>query len=395
VSRQREFLADASAVQFTRNPEGIAGALKRIGAAVFGSKLVSPRAAEASHMYFAQGISGLFATHPPLEERIRRLDPAWDGKFPPPLPADALAAFEADESAAGFAVTAAGDVTADPRVPAQSLEHAAQQVGNPTEIHRVYVRQLLATIPPAIREAAQEPYGARALVYAFLLDRDADIRAKQLLTLEQWADDILFELTLRLAKPVNQLDVRARLPVIDMMLPALRALSPSQYQEFARCFDQLVRADERFSLFEWMLHQILLRHLRPQFEPVHPPQIRYYGLQRLAGPCSVLLSALARESRHNDAIAFDAGARRLGEVAVRLLPPEESGLRQLQEALQELAHTAPKQRARLIEACGAAICADFAVNPAEAELLRAICDMLDCPLPPLLPGQAVPSAPGV
>ena len=107
VSRQREFLADASAVQFTRNPEGIAGALKRIGAAVFGSKLVSPRAAEASHMYFAEGVSSLFATHPPLAERIRRLDPQWDGKFPPPLAADAVAGL-AGEEAAGLVGEEAG-----------------------------------------------------------------------------------------------------------------------------------------------------------------------------------------------------------------------------------------------------------------------------------------------
>ena len=95
VSRQREFLADASAVQFTRNPEGIAGALKRIGAAVFGSKLIGPRAAEASHMYFAEGVASLFATHPPLNIRIRAIDPDWDGKFPPPLPTDAVAGVEA------------------------------------------------------------------------------------------------------------------------------------------------------------------------------------------------------------------------------------------------------------------------------------------------------------
>src|SRR3954470_11994807 len=101
VSRQREFLADASAVQFTRNPEGIAGALKRIGAAVFGSKLISPRAAEASHMYFAEGVASLFATHPPLDVRIRAIDPDWDGKYPPALPTDAVVGVES-EGAEGF-----------------------------------------------------------------------------------------------------------------------------------------------------------------------------------------------------------------------------------------------------------------------------------------------------
>src|SRR3954451_19391576 len=107
VSRQREFLADASAVQFTRNPEGIAGALKRIGAAVFGSKLIGPRAAEASHMYFAEGVASLFATHPPLNIRIRAIDPDWDGKFPPPLPSDAVVSLES-EGAEGFIEGMAG-----------------------------------------------------------------------------------------------------------------------------------------------------------------------------------------------------------------------------------------------------------------------------------------------
>jgi hypothetical protein len=188
---------------------------------------------------------------------------------------------------------------------------------------------------------------------------------------------------------MNQLNVRARLPLIDLTLPALRALSRSQYEEFARSFDELVRADRRLNLFEWALQQILLRHLRPQFEPVRPRQVQYYGLQRLADPCSVLLSALARESRHDDTRAFEAAARELPEVPVQLLPPEGSGLQQVRDALTELVHVAPKQRARLVNACGAAICADSAVNVAEAELLRAICDLLDCPMPPLLPGQEV------
>jgi hypothetical protein len=141
------------------------------------------------------------------------------------------------------------------------------------------------------------------------------------------------------------------------------------------------------------LQQILLRHLKPQFEPVKPPQTRYYGLQRLAGPCSVLLSALARESRHDDEAAFNAGAGQLPDVPVELLPREAYDLNQLHDALRELAHAAPKQRARLVNACGAAICADAAVGVAEAELLRAICDMLDCPMPPLLPGQEVSPLP--
>ncbi|HAS8133966.1 TPA: Zn-dependent protease, partial [Vibrio vulnificus] len=85
ISRQREFLADASAVQFTRNDQGIAGALKKIGSYSYGSTLDARATSEFSHMMFGQaqlsGLSRFFATHPPLEERIRRIEPQWDGRF--------------------------------------------------------------------------------------------------------------------------------------------------------------------------------------------------------------------------------------------------------------------------------------------------------------------------
>jgi Zn-dependent protease with chaperone function len=390
VSRQREYLADASAVQFTRNPGGIAGALKRIGAAVFGSKLASPCAAEASHMYFASGVASLFATHPPLDDRIRRLEPQWDGAFPPAIPADAVVGFDGT-GAAAFVGHASAEVEAQypESVPVETVLHAADQVADPSTTHRKYVRELVAAMPQSVVQAAHEPYGARAVIYASLLDRDAEVRAAQLRALERLADANVFELTLRLVPAVSQLDVRARLPLVDMTLPALRALSRSQYETFSRAFVELVQADKRLGLFEWTLHQILLRHLRPQFESAEPGPIKYYGLQRLAGQCSVLLSVLARASQRDDDIAFAAGARRLEGASVQLLPHEACTLDALEDALEELSQTAPKIRQQLVDACAACICADAAVNVSEAELLRAICDMLDCPMPPLLPGQDV------
>jgi uncharacterized tellurite resistance protein B-like protein len=207
--------------------------------------------------------------------------------------------------------------------------------------------------------------------------------------LQKNADPNIFELTLQLVKAVNQLDDRGQLPLVDMSLPALRALSVAQYNEFIKCFLALVDADRRISLFEWTLHHILLRHLRPQFEAVKPPQVVYYGLQQLGQQCSVLLSALARASQQDDNAAFDAGARHIPEANLRLLPPEACGLNALDQALHDLAQVTPKQRARVVGACASCICADAAVNVTECELLRAICDMLDCPMPPLVAGQEV------
>jgi Zn-dependent protease with chaperone function len=393
ISRQREFLADASAVQFTRNPEGIAGALKRIGAAVFGSQLVSPTAAEASHMYFASGLTSLFATHPPLAERIRRLQPQWNGEYPPAAAAEGevLAA----DGASGFVGESRRGESTSAEPALAVVQHAAEQVASPTESHRKYVHELLAALPQPVASAAHDPYGARAIIFATLLDRDADVRAAQLRALEKAAEADVFELTLRLVPSVSQVDVRSRLPLVDMTLPALRAMTRAQYEKFAACFNELVQADKRLGLFEWALHEILMRHLRPQFDPVRPRPIKYHDLQRLAEQCSVLLSALARECQHDDEVAFQAGARHLPEVSLRYVPLATSGLDELRSALEELAATAPKIRHRLIDACAACISADAAVSVGEAELLRAICDMLDCPMPPLLPGQEVVAAPGV
>jgi Zn-dependent protease with chaperone function len=359
VSRQREFLADASAVQFTRNPGGIGGALKRIGAAVFGSKLKTPRAAEASHMYFAEGLTSMFATHPPLAERIRRIDPQWDGKYPPSLPADAVVGL-GDGRTKGFVEEAAPveEDVYDKPVLLQTVQHASEQVASPTEVHRVYVEELLAAIPYPLLEAAHEPYGARAMIFALLLDRDADVRAAQLAALEKVAEPQVFELTLRLVTHVNRLDVRGQLPLIDLALPSLRALSPAQYNDFTKCFLDLVHADKRLSLFEWTLHHILLRHLRPQFEPVRPPRIEYYGFQRLGQQCSILLSALARASEQKDDLAFNAGARQIPDAPVRLLSKEDCTLAAVDQSLRDLARVSPRERARLVNACAACICAD-------------------------------------
>ena len=394
VSRQREYLADASAVQFTRNPSGLAGALKRIGSLVMGSKLQAVNASEASHMLFATGVwegfTSLTATHPPLRKRILAIDPNWDGKFPA---ANATPAGIAETSGAVSGLV--GDVGPHAEisagVPVNVVQQSANQVGEPIEAHRVYAAELIHELPPEIAEAVHEPFGARAVIFALLLDRDREIQEQQLAVLRAEADAAVYELTLKLILPVQELDVRARLPLVDMSLPALRAMSPSQYGRFSACFAELVGADQRIGLFEWSLHRILMRHLRPQYEKTASPRVAYYGLQRMGSACSTLLSTLAHADNQRDEApaAFARGKECLPGVAVELLDPQDCGLGPLSRALDELARVAVKQRRKVVEACAACICADRDVSVAEAELYRGICDMLDCPMPPLLPGQNV------
>jgi len=391
VSRQREYLADASAIQFTRDPQGLAGALKKIGGSAIGSKVSSARAAEASHMFFAKGVfegfSGLWATHPNLEKRILAIDPSWDGEYPD---VDVAAQFAPSTSGGGTSNFVGEISNSNEKVPINIVDHAIDHVGEPTEAHRHYAVDLLATIPPLVLDAAREPYGSRAVLYSLLLDReDVAVRQNQLNELDANAKPHVAALARKLSPAMDKLDDRARLPIVDIALPALRAMCPAQYQEFSTCFDALVRADKKMDLFEWMLSQVLIRHLRPQFEQVRSPRINYYGLQQLGGPCSTLLSAVAYAGNsQDDAIeAFRFAAGHLSDVPLALSSRDECGLAQINEALKTLATVSAKHRIRLVDACAAAICADNHVRWQEAELLRGISDLLDCPMPPLLVRQ--------
>ena len=395
VSRQREYLADASAVQFTRNPGGIAGALKRIGATVLGSRLKHPRAAELSHMYFATGVwegfTSLMATHPPLAKRIKAVEPSWDGNFPERAAAAVTSGFQT-AAASGF--SSGPEASAKPlgsSVPLAVVDHAVDQVGEPTDDHRQYAKQLMATIDPLIIAAVREPYGARAVIFALLLDGDMDVRAAQFAALDKLAKQDVVELTRRLVPAIVAADDRARLPIVDLSLPALRAMAPSQFKEFSECLRALVAADAKLSLFEWTLARVLMRHLQPQFEPVRSPRVRYYGLQKLGDECSVLLSTLAHSAGGDDHArgAFADARAHLPKLDLSLVPRNKCDLNRLDEVLNTLATVAAKHRGRLVDACAAAICADGHVNIKEAELLRGVSDLLDCPMPPLLAGQKV------
>lgn len=392
VSRQREYLADASAVQFTRNPAGIADALKRIGGFAEGSRLKAPHAAEASHMYFSQGvwegISGLWATHPPLEKRIRAIEPGWKGAF---LKSQGQSEANFGPGAAGFAgqserVSQAAPVPLGTEVPVSIVDHAVDHVGEPNQGHRDYAADLIASLPSAILDNVHEPYSARAVVYCLLLDRKPDVRARQLQILATHAKPDVVALVQKLQSTVDQLDVRTRLPIVDMALPSLRAMCQSQFDEFRNCFVQLAKADEMIDLFEWTLAQVLMRHLLPQFEQVRPTRISYYNLKQLGPQCATLLSVVASAGNADDVaqVSFTRGAAHLPELQLRRQPGSGNAMEDLRAVLGTLSTVVAKERGRVVDACAAAICADDHVTWQEAELLRGISDLLDCPMPPLL-----------
>jgi len=377
VSRQREFLADASAVQFTRNPEGISGALKKIGGFETGSQIEHPNAPEASHMFFGQGIASginaLFSTHPPLAERIRRLDPSFDGDV---ASAPVAGPPSAEAAVSGFAGAPAAT--------------AVDQIGQTTPAHLRHAAQLIASLPAEVVESAHEAYGARAVIYALLIDRDADARRIQLDRLASHADPAVYAEARKLLPLVERVGTGARLPLVDLAIPALRELSPSQYAAFKANVEELIEADRKIDVFEWTLQRILLHHLAPEFEKARPARVKYRSLQRVVPHCQVVLSTLAHAGSRSEAAAshaFGLGVSELSVPGLDLLPVDRCGLAQLDTAFSVLEELAPQPKGQLLHACAVTVAADREVSVVEAELLRATADSLGCPMPPLLPGQ--------
>jgi Zn-dependent protease with chaperone function len=423
VSRQREYLADAAAVQFTRNPGGLAGALKKIGGLRWRSMLDSARAEEASHMYFSNGVRPRWfrftATHPPLIKRIQQLEPDFDGRFKPVSlervlsESRAAAAYrrEGTDKNVDFARLSA---VIGPAAAAQEMLYAkAARESRPSASsqtpkvvllpainarHLDYAGVLLRSIPDLLTLSLREPSGAVAIVYAMVCSKDPDRRASQLEAIAGNADQGILHETTRLLPQVDQVDPGALLPMADLAIRALRQLSPDQYEVFRANLRSLIEADEQIDLFEYMLEKMIVRHLDPGFRAVRRPPTQYYTLQPLIPACAVLLSGLARIGHDSEEAAEAAlynGAAKLGpERPIDLLPLEYCNLPQIDAAIQQAVEASLPVKKRIFEAMVCAAATDGRLNRREAELLRAIADALDMPLPPFLCPELEMSLPG-
>ncbi len=398
VSRQREFLADASSVQFTRNPAGLANALKKVGSC--GSRIDDPNAEDASHFFFANGLrdsfAGMFSTHPPLEQRIRALDPAWDGQFihvarsvPPPVPTFASQPPTRFATPPKLGDLLGGRIAANPANVFSTVGAAAvlSQIGNPTARHLEYAANWRENLPTSLDLAAREPLSAVALIYALLLSRDDALRARQLAELQTRADPGICAQAASLFIAVTNLENRARLPLAAVTMTALRRLKPMQYEQFVRNVNYIIASDDRLELFEYALQKIVLRQLEPTFKPPPRTVIQFYVIKPLIPDATVVLSALAYAGQTVPAeieTAFRQGAAGLNVPGLTLASPENCSQPKVDLALNRLNQGTPQIKKIVLEACAETVAADGVIQESEAELLRAIADTLDCPIPPFL-----------
>jgi Zn-dependent protease with chaperone function len=395
VSRQREYLADASAVQFTRQTDGIAGALKKIAGLPAGSKLAAAETEEVSHMLFGDGVgySSLFATHPPLLERIQALDknfkPAqlgelakrWSKQLPRGLDEDLALGLSEDRRGAGA------------RLPGQRAELAMQpeavvaQVGAPAADDFRRAGAISTALPESLREAAQQPSDAMGVVLALLLDADASLRSQQLDEIGKQLDPASAAAAASRFEAVSSLHPMLRLPLAALAFPLLRRRPRAELERFLQTCERLIHLDGQIGLFEYCLARMLRRQV---IESLDPSKYRSAGRRKLAqcqAELADLFAVLAQHGHESEAgarRAFNAGlAQVLPSTTLNYAPPRD-WVAALDRALPPLDAVDPLGKQLLVEGLVAAISQDGRVAVAEAELLRVVCSALHCPLPPML-----------
>jgi Zn-dependent protease with chaperone function len=381
INRQREFLADASAVQFTRHPDALVSLLNKLRTDPQGGVVRNPRATEFSHFFFADALrrwGGWLTTHPPLEERIRRLLPAG---APLPKPAAGLGQ---TPGALPARVQRAEGALADLAMPlsaaavAEAPEKVAEAVGAPQREHLRRTRDLLSGLDPAVREATQDPLSAQAVVAWVLLSSEADPEEGLRWLLARVGDDLVLELR-RLHRALAEMAPEIRLPLLDLSLPALRALTPDQHRVFRAWVDGLMDRDGERTLVELAVHQALRRHLGDR--PGQPRRLHLRHTRLDPGLAREWLAYLVAAER-------DPAAARRAALAVLHLPEEAgnpaSPPRPFAFLLTQLARTAFSERRKLLIAAATAVAHDGHITPDEAEFVRAVADALDCPIPPWL-----------
>ncbi len=409
ISRQREYLADASAVQFTRQTRGIGGALKKIGGLAEGSKLASSDTEEVAHMLFGDGVgySALFATHPPLQLRIKAIDPQFDPSEFAAIaaawsqPVSVGAQEGAEVSIAGFAPAAVAAAASAPvhaaTASAQSVLPQAdaqialtpktviKQVAQPGSDDYHAATAIHTTIPDRLRAFAYAADRAAQVIFALALDADAEVRAKQLQIVEKRYDASVRAGVEEIAKELVELHPMQRLPLAQLAFPTLRRRPRPQLQTFLIALNDLIQADGRVQLEEYCLAKLVGIQV---IDALDPSKATISGSNKLIDCKSELTAALAIVARYGNDDAGEAERAYLlgmNEVLPDAIdpyaPPDDFALA-LDRALPKLDRLAPAGKELLVRGLTRAIGADGVVSVSEAELLRTICAAVHCPLPP-------------
>ena len=367
VSREREFLADASSVQFTRNPDGIAGALDQIRSSAAGTLIANRYAEEMSHMFFGQSVKlwfgGLFATHPPLDERIRRVQPRFEAEAYRATRETVLPQLQGRRG---------GDRAAQwGRTPAES----AALVGTLDSGKIDYAVRILDQLPVELRAALRDIEGARATMVALLLAEPGVAHMRQLAAVH---DKVLAERAMDLLAHTRGLGAAFRLPVIDLALATVKNAGTEAKSALLGALEAVVNADRRLSLYEFVVLTLVRDTLSPPRRIAEDKRLAQLSLE-----AGTVLALVAHSGARGEQEALKAAVQAgIAEMGVPMVAPELT-LETARNALEALRALVPGDKEILMKGLFAAVTHDGTIRVAEAELMRAVGAVLDCPLPPL------------
>jgi Zn-dependent protease with chaperone function len=386
VSRQREYLADASAVQFTRDPDGIAGALKKISVYSDASYL-NVESEEVSHMLFGNGEKmSMFSTHPPLNERIQRIDKS----FRPEDLVQLAKSIQRKGQAEAEQAAREQEKTRQSKAGLFDADSLVDQIGHPDFSRILMAAALAASIPEEINQAAHSNQWATEVLFYCLLDRDSETREQQLLIVAQnmGGDSEARVRGLLMAAP--ELAREQRLPLLEISIPELKRRPPDHVSNVLATVRALSDADGQTDVFEYLMAKIIAQHL---WESMNPQRVRLSGKKHLGQVIDKALDVIAVLAKHGHENttdmenAYRAGSELLGADSTVIKPAIENWNEVLDVALPELDQLKPADKEKLVKALIATVMADDRVAVAEMELLRVVCSVIHVPLPMITGGE--------
>lgn len=380
VSRQREYLADASAVQFTRDPEGISGALKKI-AVYSDASYLNVETEEVSHMLFGNGEKmSMFSTHPPLNERIQRVDRSFkpDDLIQLAKKIERQRQSEAEQAASEEKRANSGGAGMF------DVDNIVDQIGHPDFSRIMMAAALAASIPTEISRAAHSNQWATEVLFYCLMDRDDEIREQQLLCVAQNMGSDSESRVRGLLSATPELAREQRLPLLEISMPELKRRPPDHVSKVLTTVKALSQADGHIDVFEYLMAKVIAQHL---WESVNPQQVKLSGKKSLSSYVDQALAVIAVLAMHGneDTVAvesaFRAGSALLVAGTTMSLPEIGDWMELLDDALPALDQLKPADKEKLVKALIATVMADEKVAASEMELLRVICTVIHVPLP--------------
>lgn len=382
ISRQREFLADAAAVQYTRNPDGIAGALRKIGSKRKGAEISDGHAMEMSHLFFASSfhsaLDRLYATHPPIERRIQALNVV-------PLE-PSVSRFRVDESRGkkekmkGNDAMPGGGILSGHKALTPEVILAAIGTILPTQLEQA--GSLLNEIPDQLKSAAREPAGSEAVVFALLFAAQRIGQVSE--EFRRDAGEMLSDEAEKLIPLLLKAKREWYLPLAELSLPALREMSEEQYKRFRSTVERTIKEASAVTLFPFVLEKMIVHQLDLAFGKKKEIEERHSDLRNLGTPFSLLLSAVARLSGSEADDALKAGFSSIQPdlpdnfaVAVEEMPDLES----LNSAIEEITASSMAVKREFLRAMITIVSFDKEVSPEERELVRAVSESIGVPVP--------------